>query len=70
MFGPCEPFQRSLMFGAYLTEALFRCFTLELGSGFAHKNWNVLEKPTKEKHSSLLRSNVKQTDRRTVRQTD
>ena len=41
--------------GAYPSEALFRCSTLGQAPGLTHKHtW--LERPAREKHSSLLRT--------------
>ncbi len=43
---------------AYPNEALFRCTTLEKATGLTYKPQNRLVRPTKDKHSSLLRTFV------------
>ncbi len=63
MFVPARAFQPSLMFvsmaGAYPCEDLFRCSTLEWTPGLTHKhNRTGLERPVRDKHTSLLRTIV------------
>ncbi len=62
MFVPLKLFQPSKMLvgeaRAYTSEALFRCSALGLAPGLTHKHWTILEKPARDKHSSLLRAFV------------
>jgi hypothetical protein len=55
---PGRPFQLSVMFVGkavvYLSEVPSRCSTLGLAPGLTHKHPTRLERPTRDKHSSLL----------------
>jgi len=58
VFVPGKPFQPSLMFvskaGAYLNEAPLRCSTLGCAPSLTHQHETKLERPARDKHSSLL----------------
>jgi hypothetical protein len=57
-----KPFQPNLMFAgkarAYPSEAPFRCSTLGQALGLTHKYSNRLERPARDKHSSLFQTFV------------
>ncbi len=62
MFVPGRPLQPRQMFvvkaAAYPSEAPFRCSTLGSAPGLTRKHWTWLERPARNKHTSLLRKIV------------